>query len=127
MIVAVPTQGQDVVSHWGHAPQISLYRVPSPDLAPYKQLSTDQGCACKSGLAQVLHGEQVTHVLVGQIGAGAFNALGKFGISVIRGVEGSAVKAVESLAQGSLVDSAGLFGHEDCSQDQGISLTKPLH
>jgi len=116
MIIAVPTQGADVVSHWGHAPAISLYNVPLSEAGPFKILSTDQGCACKSGLAQVLHTESVTHVLVGQIGAGAFNALQKFGITVVRGVSGSTNEALQNLVIGRLADQPELCHHEGCEE-----------
>ena len=122
MIVAVPTQGNDVVSHWGHAPEISLYRVPSPEAAPFKVLSTDQGCACKSGLAQILHEEHVTHVLVGQIGGGAFTALQRFGMTVIRGVAGPTVQAISGLASGQLADQPELCHHEDCNDTPAFDL-----
>lgn len=125
MIVAVPTEGKEVVSHWGHAPEISLYRIPAPEATPFKVLRTDQACACKSGLAQVLAGEQVSHVLVGQIGAGAFNHLQRFGISVVRGVSGTTDSALRNLAAGHLKDQPELCHHEDCGEDQGFDLKKP--
>jgi len=114
MIIAVPTQGSAVISHWGHAPEISLYQGGDTLGHPFKVLNTDQGCACKSGLAQVLFDEKVTHVLVGQIGAGAFQALGKLGIRVVRGVAGGAAEAVEALRAGTLDDHPELCHHEDC-------------
>ena len=117
MVVAVPTQGPDVVSHWGHSPEISLYQIPSPESTPFKVLRTEEGCACKSGLAQILHAEHVTHVLVGQIGGGAFAALQRFGITVIRGVSGPSAQAVSSLALGNLSDNQQLCGHADCPED----------
>lgn len=122
MIVAVPTQGKDVVSHWGHAPEISLFRVPLTDPVPFKVLSTDQGCACKSGLAQVLHAEQVTHVLVGQIGGGAFTALQRFGMTVVRGVTGPTHLALQHLSTGALTDKPELCHHEDCGEHHGHDL-----
>lgn len=117
MIVAVPTEGKEVVSHWGHAPEISLYQMPLSDPQPFKVLRTDQGCACKSGLAQVLHSERVTHVLVGQIGGGAFNNLNRFGITVVRGVIGSTSQALEQLSKGTLADKPELCQHDDCGVD----------
>jgi predicted DNA-binding protein (UPF0251 family)/predicted Fe-Mo cluster-binding NifX family protein len=123
MTVAVPTQGSDVVSHWGHSPEISLYKIPSTESAPFKVLSAQQGCACKSGLAQVLHNEHVTHVLVGQIGAGAFTALQRFVMTVIRGVSGSSSQAIQSLALGQLQDTQELCGHEDCGEDHPVAKT----
>lgn len=125
MIVAVPTEGQDVVSHWGHAPEISLFRIPAPEATPFKVLSTDQGCACKSGLAQVLSEEHVTHVLVGQIGAGAFNHLQRFGITVVRGVTGATEAALLSLASGRLADQPELCKHEDCGEEHSFDLKTP--
>lgn len=125
MIVAVPTQGQEVVSHWGHAPEISLYRAPWNEQTPFKVLSTDQGCACKSGLAQLLHAEEVTHVLVGQIGGGAYSALQRFGMKVVRGVVGPTSQALDRLVQGALIDNPELCHHEDCAGDHHGHDLKP--
>ena len=122
MIAAVPTQGNEIVSHWGHTPEISLFRISDRKIEPLKTLSTDQGCACKSGLAQILHAEAVTHVLVGQIGQGAYNALQRFGMTVIRGVLGSTVEAVQKLADGHLADQPELCSHEDCHDTPAADL-----
>jgi predicted DNA-binding protein (UPF0251 family)/predicted Fe-Mo cluster-binding NifX family protein len=120
MIVAVPTQGSVVDSHWGHAAEISLFPLPGSTESPSDVIRTEGGCACKSGVAQTLVSRQVTHVLVGDIGAGAFQALQARGMTVIRGVSGLASEAVQKLAQGSLQDRSGLCGHDDCPTDHGF-------
>jgi predicted DNA-binding protein (UPF0251 family)/predicted Fe-Mo cluster-binding NifX family protein len=116
MLIAIPTDQGKLVSHWGQSPQISLYRFPSDATSP-KLLSTDAGCACKSGLASVLAGEGVTHVLVGQLGEGAMNALTRHGMKVIRGVSGDPHALAAALAAGQLTDKPELCRHEDCGHD----------
>lgn len=114
MIVAIPVEGTSIAGHWGHTPQIALYQVENRQPRASKILTVGEGCACKSGLAQTLHEQSVTHVVVGQIGGGAYQALQRFGMTVFRGVTGPAQDAALALAEGRLNDLPELCHHEDC-------------
>lgn len=124
MIVAVPTQDGAIEGHWGHCAEISLYREGSWD-TPFKKLSTDQSCACKSGLAQVLAQEKVTHVIVGNIGEGAYAHLLNIGMKAYRGIGGNAAQAVKALVAGTLGDKKELCQHHGCEDHGGFDLKRP--
>jgi len=77
-------------------------------------IKAEEGCGCKSGIADLLAREGVTIMLAGNIGAGAIHHLYTEGIEVVRGCAGPAEEVVLSYLNGKIQD-----GGQTCTQHAG--------
>ncbi len=105
MKIAAPSLGGNIDEHFGHCKEYLVFSVNGKDLVEEGAIPSKEGCGCKSGIAADLAAAGVTHMVAGNMGAGAVRVLGSHGIEVIRGASGDARKAVEAFVAGRLADS----------------------
>lgn len=107
MKIAVPVTDTDQIDdHFGHCQFYNIFSISNKNqIEIIETLPSEQGCGCKSGIAEVLAAHGVTILLAGSIGKGAINVLNNSGIQVIRGCSGSVNQNVEQYLKGSISDS----------------------
>lgn len=114
MKIAAPSRNGEIDEHFGHCKEYLVFAVNGKELIPEATIPSPEGCGCKSGVAVDLAAAGVTHMIAGNMGAGAVRVLGSHGISVVRGASGDARKAVQSFVDGTLTDSGlGCTAHGD--------------
>ena len=115
MKIAMPvTADQKVDDHFGHCEYYGIYTInDSNEVTHTEVLPSQNGCGCKSGIAEVLGNQGVTMMLAGGIGGGAINVLNHYGIEVIRGCSGKAEDVVKAFIAGSLTDSGESCHHHE--------------
>jgi predicted Fe-Mo cluster-binding NifX family protein len=113
--IALPvTFNNQIDNHFGHCEMYSLYTISETnEIVDLKTINSEQGCGCKSNIAETLAIQGVKIMLAGGIGAGAINVLNNQGIEVIRGCSGNATEAVRKYMSGKLTDSG-----ESCRQHE---------
>ncbi len=112
MKIAVPvTKENQVDGHFGHCEAFRVFTVSEKnEITSVKNVDSQEGCGCKSGIASVLASDDVSVMLAGGIGAGAINVLNNNGIEVIRGCSGDSEEVVRLFLQG-LVEDSGTSCH----------------
>lgn len=114
MKIAAPSRNGQIDEHFGHCKEYLVFTVNGKELIPEATIPSPEGCGCKSGVAVDLAAAGVTHMIAGNMGAGAVRVLGSHGITVVRGASGDARKAVQDFVDGKLSDSgSGCAGHGD--------------
>jgi predicted DNA-binding protein (UPF0251 family)/predicted Fe-Mo cluster-binding NifX family protein len=114
MKIAAPSRNGQIDEHFGHCKEYLVFTVNGKELIPEATIPSPEGCGCKSGVAVDLAAAGVTHMIAGNMGAGAVRVLGSHGITVVRGASGDARKAVQDFVDGKLLDSgSGCAGHGD--------------
>ena len=114
MKIAAPSRNGQIDEHFGHCKEYLVFTVNGKELIPEATIPSPEGCGCKSGVAVDLAAAGVTHMIAGNMGAGAVRVLGSHGITVVRGASGDARKAVQNFVDGKLSDSgSGCAGHGD--------------
>lgn len=113
MKIAIPiTADHNIDGHFGHCEFYGVYSVSeSNEIAEVQTIKSEQGCGCKSNIAEVLSDQGVSVMLAGGIGGGAINVLNNWGIDVVRGCSGKAVDAVNDFVSGKLTDSGETCQH----------------
>ncbi len=112
MKIAAPSRNGQIDEHFGHCKEYLVFSVNGTELVPEGTIASPEGCGCKSGVAVDLAKAGVTHMVAGNMGAGAVRVLGSHGIAVIRGASGDARAAVQAFVNGTLADSGlGCAGH----------------
>lgn len=120
--IAVPlTRDNCVDGHFGHCEFFGIYTVSdSNEITKIEQVSSPQGCGCKSNISGILAANGVKTMLAGGIGGGAINVLGNHGIEVVRGCAGNATDVVKSYVNGNLVDNGiSCQTHEHHHHEEG--------
>lgn len=123
MKIAAPSRDGQIDEHFGHCKEYLVFTANGKELIPEPTIPSTEGCGCKSGIAVDLAAAGVTHMVAGNMGAGALKVLGSHGITVIRGAQGDAKAAVQAFVDGMLADSGlGCSGHaggegHDCAHD----------
>jgi predicted Fe-Mo cluster-binding NifX family protein len=113
--IAIPvTKSNQVDDHFGHCEFYGVYTISeNNEIVDVQTIKSEQGCGCKSNIAEVLSGKGVTTMLAGGIGGGAINVLNYWGIQVIRGCSGNAVDIVKQFVEGKISDSGeSCLNHE---------------
>lgn len=112
-IIAIPvTKNNQIEDHFGQCEFYEIYTVSEDNsIVDVKILESEQGCGCKSNIAQVLAEHGVTIMLAGGIGQGAINVLNKFNIEVIRGCTGNTKEIVTSFLKGDVLDNGITCAH----------------
>jgi predicted DNA-binding protein (UPF0251 family)/predicted Fe-Mo cluster-binding NifX family protein len=123
MKIAAPSRDGQIDEHFGHCKEYLVFSVNGKTLAQEATIPSLEGCGCKSGIAADLAAAGVTHMVAGNMGAGAVRVLGSHGITVVRGAQGDAKAAVQAFVDGKLADSGlGCSGHSggeghECAHD----------
>ena len=104
MIVAIPTEGEEIFQHFGHTQCFTLFEVEDHWVKNTTKIDTsDSG----HGALAVRLKEAGANVLIcGGIGPGAVQALGENGIEVIAGVTGKVQDAIAAYLSGIIMRAA---------------------
>jgi predicted Fe-Mo cluster-binding NifX family protein len=115
MKIAVPvTKSNQIDDHFGHCEFYGVYTISEKnEIIDVQTIKSEQGCGCKSNIANVLAEKGVKIMLAGGIGGGAINVLNNSGIKVVRGCSGNAADIVTLYVAGKINDSG-----ESCSQHE---------
>jgi len=114
MKIAAPSRNGQIDEHFGHCKEYLVFTVNGKELVDEGTLPSPEGGGCKSNIASVLAAKGITHMVAGNMGAGAVRVLGSHGITVIRGAEGDTKAAVQAYVNGEFADSGlGCAGHGD--------------
>jgi len=107
MKIAVPVkQNNQIDEHFGHCDFYSVFTISeNNEIADIHTITSEQGCGCKSNIANILSDNGVTIMLAGGIGNGAINVLNKTGIEVVRGCSGNAPELVKRFVEGTITDN----------------------
>ena len=112
MKIAAPSRDGQIDEHFGHCKEYAVFTVNGSKLTAEANIPSSEGCGCKSGIAADLAAAGITHLVAGNMGAGAVRVINSHGIKVIRGASGDAKKAVQAFVDGELADSGvGCAGH----------------
>lgn len=119
MRIAVTYENGEVFQHFGHTEQFKVYDVENGKIVSSEVVDTNgSGHGALAGVLSALHADAL---ICGGIGGGAQAALAAAGIRLYGGVSGSADRAAEALAAGTLTydpDAAcshhGEHHHGDC-------------
>lgn len=103
--IAVPSLDGLVDEHFGHCKEFLIFKVEGDKLLSEPTILSTEGYGCKSGIAADLARVGVSHLVAGNMGAGAVRVLGAHGITVIRGASGDATAAAQAFLNGALADS----------------------
>ena len=115
MKIAIPvTNNNQIDEHFGHSEFYGIYTISEKnEITDVQTIKSEQGCGCKSNIADALVSQGVTVMLAGGIGGGAINVLNNSGIEVIRGCSGNAAEIVKLYVDGRINDSG-----ESCAQHE---------
>ena len=107
MKIAVPTkQDNQIDAHFGHCEFYMIYTISDQNqVISDERMESQQGCGCKSNIAQVFENESISTMLAGGIGDGAVNVLNAHGINVIRNCKGDVSELVQQYLAGNVKDS----------------------
>lgn len=100
MRIAVPYEKGEIFQHFGHTERFKIYDVENSKIQSSQVVDTNG--SGHGALAGVLHALHVDALICGGIGGGAQAALAAADIQLYGGVSGSADKAAEALAAGTL-------------------------
>ena len=119
MRIAVTYENGSIFQHFGHTAQFKLYDVENGKIVSSEVVDTNG--SGHGALAGVLNALRVDALICGGIGGGAQNALAAAGIRLYGGVSGSADKAAEALAAGTLAYNPDVMcsHHGEHSHDGG--------
>lgn len=114
MKIALPTQNNQIDSHFGHCESFTVFTVnDEKEILAEEAVASPAGCGCKSNIAQTLSQMGVVLMLAGNMGDGAVNVLQRSGIDVVRGCSGDVRAVVQEWLDGQAVDSGvGCAAHE---------------
>ncbi len=115
MKIAVPVHNGFVNEHFGHSDTYSVFSLSQENkILNTEIVKANEGCGCRSGIAEVLATHGVTIMLAGNIGAGAIQHLYTNGIEVVRGCSGLAEDVVIEYLQGNITDN-----NQTCHEHEG--------
>lgn len=108
--IAIPVRDEFVNEHFGHSDTFIVYSITEQNkIESSEQVHADEGCGCRSGIADVLARKGVSVMLAGNIGAGAIHHLSQSGIAVVRGCTGKSDEIMQDFLSGSIHDN-----HQTC-------------
>lgn len=113
--IAIPLKSSNLIDdHFGHCKYYGIYTISDQNqVVGNKILESEQGCGCKSNIAQELHESGVSVMLAGGIGLGAINVLNSHQIEVVRGCSGNAEDIIQQYIDGKLIDNGVNCNHHE--------------
>ena len=106
MKIALPTQHNNIDSHFGHCEFFTVFTVnDNKEILSEEVVPSPVGCGCKSNIASTLASMGVELMLAGNMGEGAVNVLRHSGIDVVRGCSGDVHAVARQWLNGQAVDS----------------------
>jgi predicted Fe-Mo cluster-binding NifX family protein len=114
MKVALPSNGIEIDSHFGHCEAFTVFTIDDTNAIVAEEIvPSPAGCGCKSNIAQTLAGMKVEFMLAGNMGEGAVQVLNNHGIEVVRGCSGNVKAVAQQWLEGHVADSGvGCQAHE---------------
>ena len=100
MKIAIPCENGEVMQHFGHATEFTVYTI--EDIKPIKKETVTFDDTDHEKVAGGLKSRGVDLVICGNIGEGAHAAIDNAHMLLISGVTGNADEAVDSFLQGNL-------------------------
>ena len=108
-IIAIPSLNGEVFGHYGKSKEFTIVTIAENVVISSKTVTLEE---THGAIPTFLASQNVTTVLAGGMGAGAYQALVNHGIRAIRGCEGSVETIVNQYILGNLVDSQIECNHE---------------
>ncbi len=106
MKIALPSDGQQIDSHFGHCQYFTIFSVDdNSEIVSQETLAPPSGCGCKSNVIPQLAGMGVKVMLAGNMGDGAVNMLSSHGIAVVRGCAGDVREVADAWLAKEIEDS----------------------
>ena len=114
MKIALPTQNNNIDSHFGHCEFFTVFTInDNKEILAEEIVPSPVGCGCKSNISSTLASMDVQLMLAGNMGEGAVNVLRSSGIDVVRGCSGNVHAVVRQWLDGQAVDSgSSCVAHE---------------
>lgn len=105
MKIALPSNGNEVDSHFGHCQCFTIFSVDDKnEIVSEETMTPPPGCGCKSNVVPQLASMGVTVMLAGNMGLGAVNVLASHGIKVVRGCAGNVRDVTRGWLAGKIQD-----------------------
>ena len=112
--IAVATRDQMVDDHFGHCESYTVLTIDdNKQITDRQSIPAKSGCGCKSGIANILHKQDVSVLLAGNMGHGAAEKFRIAGIEVFRGCTGPIDQLIHDYLQGSIMDSGVNCGRHE--------------
>ncbi len=107
MKIAVPiTKDNEIEDHFGQCEFYNIFTISETnEIIDVQLLKSEQGCGCRSNIANILALNGIKVMLAGGIGDGAIDVLNSCEIEVIRGCSGNPTEIVKKYIEGLLIDS----------------------
>lgn len=108
-IIAIPSLNGEVFGHFGKSEEFTIVTIVENQATNFNVVKLEEQHGAIPGF---LASQNVSTVLAGGMGEGAYKALVNNGIRAIRGVDGSVLEVVDQYIMGNLVDSAVECHHD---------------
>lgn len=107
MKIAVPVNNNnEIEDHFGHCEFYNIYNISETnEITELHTIKSEQGCGCRSNIANILASNGIKIILAGSIGDGAVDVLNSCEIEVVRGCSGNPADIVKKYSQGLLIDT----------------------
>lgn len=116
MKIAIPTAGNHVDEHFGHARTFTIFTLDDANTVIEEEtFFPPSGCGCQSTVGLTMQAKGVTLMLAGNIGQGAMAKMGEHGITVIRGCQGDIHDVLQRWLKGEITDLNIFCDHTGCS------------
>jgi predicted Fe-Mo cluster-binding NifX family protein len=124
MKIAVPlTNDRKISDHFGQSDYFGIYTVSDKrEITSVQSFDSEEGCGCKSDIAEKLAADGVSVMLASGMGGGAYNKFTRNGIAVMRGWSGSVDEVITEFLSGKVVDLGS-----SCHKHATSSLILPQH
>lgn len=117
MKIAVSIKENAISDHFGHCDSYSIFSVGEKgNIVNTEILPAEEGCGCKSNMAEILSNKGVKVLLAGNMGNGAYTNLNNAGIRVYRGCSGDIQKLVDDYIQGKIIDNVQSCDHHSTDE-----------
>ncbi|EJO5347878.1 NifB/NifX family molybdenum-iron cluster-binding protein [Clostridium botulinum] len=111
MKIAMPKNQEVVNQHFGKSKTFAIATIEGNKVVDIKNISTESLQHNHGGLSSLLAEEKVELVITGGIGQGAYDALIKQGLKVIRGAKGTIEEILHQYLNGELEDKKVMCSH----------------
>ncbi|WP_251859798.1 NifB/NifX family molybdenum-iron cluster-binding protein [Clostridium sp. Marseille-Q2269] len=111
MKIAMPKNEEIINQHFGKSKMFAIATVEDNKVVNIKEISTESLQHNHGGLSSLLVNEKVELVITGGIGQGAYDALLKGGLKVIRGAKGTIEEVLDQYLKGQLEDKKVMCNH----------------
>ncbi|MBD5640548.1 NifB/NifX family molybdenum-iron cluster-binding protein [Clostridium botulinum] len=111
MKIAIPKNEEIINQHFGKSKTFAIATVEDNKIVGIKEISTESLQHNHGGLSSLLVEEKVELVITGGIGQGAYDALIKEGLKVVRGAKGKIEDILQQYLKRELQDRKVMCNH----------------